>query len=185
MNCETELERVNYFQGQLLSASDLQVEQEYFLARLRRHNRYMHGWGVVSGLTVTVETPTQIVVEPGFAIDCVGNDIHVCTQVRLPVPRIADTLFIVIRYSETGTSPTPLASDATTPTTGEAAYSRIREGFHIEVVGTDPTSNHQGKGTGTPGCGCFHQICIARLSKTSRSWKVEQRGRRRGGRRRA
>jgi hypothetical protein len=177
MNSETELERVNYFQGQLLSASDLQAEQEYFLARLRRHNRYMHGWGVVSGLTVTVETSTQIVIEPGFAIDCAGNEIHVCTQVRLPVLRIADTLFIVIGYSETRTSPTSLVSGATT--TGEVAYRRIREGFHIEVVGTDPTSNHQGKGTGTPGCGCLHQICIARLSKTPRSWKVEQRGRRR------
>jgi hypothetical protein len=179
MSCETELERVNYFQGQLLSASDLLVEQEYFLARLRRHNRYMHGWGVVSGLTVTTETSTTIVVEPGFAIDCFGNEIHVCTQVRLPVQRVADTRFVVIRFSETKTSPTPPASDATTPSTDEVAYSRIREGFHIEVVGTDPTSNHRGKGTGTPGCGCLHQFCIARLSKTSRSWRVEQRSRRR------
>jgi hypothetical protein len=181
MNCEIEtaLERVNYFQGQLLSVGDLQVEQEYFLARLRRHNRYMLGWGVVSGLTVSAESSTEVVVEPGLAIDCVGNEIHVCTQVRLPVARVADTQFVVVRYSETKTSPIPLASVDTTPAIGELAYSRIREGFLIEVTGTDPTSNHRGKGTGTPGCGRLHELCIARLRKTIRSWKVEQRGRRR------
>ena len=179
MNCETELERVNYFQGQLLSVADLQVEQEYFLARLRRHNRCMLGWGVVSGLTVTTESSTEVVVEPGFAIDCVGNEIHVCTEVRLPVARVADTQFVVIRYAETKTSPIPVASIKTALANGELAYSRIREGFLIEVAGTDPTSNHRGKGTGTPGCGRLHELCIARLKKTARSWKVEQRGRRR------
>jgi hypothetical protein len=83
MNCEieTELERVNYFQGQLLSVADLQVEQEYFLARLRRHNRYMLGWGVVSGLTVTTASSTEFIVEPGLAVDCVGNEIHMCAGV--------------------------------------------------------------------------------------------------------
>jgi hypothetical protein len=181
MNCEieTELERVNYFQGQLLSAADLQVEQEYFLARLRRHNRYMLGWGVVSGLTVTTASSTEVVVEPGLAIDCVGNEIHMCAEVRLPVARVPDTQFVVIRYAETKTSPIPLASVEAISAGGELAYSRIREGFFIEVVGTDPTSSHRGKGTGTPGCGRLHGVCIARLKKTARSWKVEQRGGRR------
>ena len=47
MDADTALERVKYFQGQMLSVSDLEAEQEYFLARLRRHNRHLHGWGVV------------------------------------------------------------------------------------------------------------------------------------------
>ena len=41
------LERLHYFSGRLLSADDLQREQEYVLARLRRLNRLTHGWGVI------------------------------------------------------------------------------------------------------------------------------------------
>lgn len=40
MNQDTALERVNYFQGQLLSVSGLRAEQAYFLAKLQRHNLF-------------------------------------------------------------------------------------------------------------------------------------------------
>ncbi|HVS80411.1 MAG TPA: hypothetical protein VHE60_01595 [Pyrinomonadaceae bacterium] len=56
MDPDTALERLNYFQGQLLSVSDL------------------------SGLKVTMANSSEIVVEPGVAIDCAGNEIHVCAN---------------------------------------------------------------------------------------------------------
>src|SRR6266849_5010070 len=87
MDPDTTLERLNYFQGQLLSVSDLTAEQDYFLAKHRRHNRYLHGWGVVSGLKVTMPDSSEIVVEPGAAIDCAGNEIHVGAQLRLKIPK--------------------------------------------------------------------------------------------------
>jgi hypothetical protein len=172
------LERVNYFQGQLLSASDLQIEQEYFLARLRRHNHYMHGWGVVSGLTVSTQSSTEIVVEPGLALDCYGNEIHVCTPVRRSVPRLPDVQFVIINYSEAKTSPMVRLSDPAIPDIGEQMQSRIREGFQIDVVSADPTSIHRDKETGGPGSECLHRICIARLKRSGKSWKVEHRSRR-------
>lgn len=54
-NCDTSagLTRPRYFNGQLLTADDLQAEQNYFREKLRRHNRCLHGWGVVRGLEVT------------------------------------------------------------------------------------------------------------------------------------
>jgi hypothetical protein len=39
-------QRPHFFSGQLLTAEDLEQEQDYFLARSRRHNRFLHGWGV-------------------------------------------------------------------------------------------------------------------------------------------
>ena len=48
------LERPNYVTGQILTADYFTTEQNYFLARLRRHNRYLHGWGVVRGFSVSV-----------------------------------------------------------------------------------------------------------------------------------
>ena len=58
--------RVRFFSGQLLSAGDLQAEQDYVRDRLRRHNRWPHGWGVVGGLAVSVGRE-GIVVKPGLA----------------------------------------------------------------------------------------------------------------------
>ena len=178
MDSDTALERVNYFPGQVLSVSDLRAEQEYFLARLRRHNRHLHGWGVVSGLTVTVDNSSEIVIEPGIAIDCAGNEIHVCAQLRLKILQNLAVYFVVLQYAETGSSPTPNVSGAHTDGE-ELVFARIREGFHVDIVDRDPTSGHRGKGTGTPGCGRLHQLCIARLKKGLHGWKIEQRGRRR------
>jgi hypothetical protein len=48
------LERVNFFDRQLLTANDMIADRDYFLQKLRRHNRFLHGWGVVCGLTVTI-----------------------------------------------------------------------------------------------------------------------------------
>ncbi|NJD54989.1 MAG: hypothetical protein FIA94_01135 [Nitrospirae bacterium] len=178
MNSETALERLNYYHGQLLSASELQAEQDYFLARLRRHNRYLHGWGVVSGLAVSMASSSEIVVEPGFAIDCLGNEIHVCKQSRLKVPSAPELQFVVVEYSETRISPVPVFLSAEDPAGEALAFTRILEGFRIDIVDIDPTTDHRGQGAGTPGCGCDHPVCIASLRKSRRSWKVEQLGRR-------
>ena len=179
MDPDTTLERLNYFQGQLLSVSDLTAEQEYFLAKHRRHNRYLHGWGVVSGLKVTMPDSSEIVVEPGVAIDCAGNEIHVGAQLRLKIPKSPDVHFVVLQYTETKTSPVPNVLASARTTAQELMFTRIREGFLIDIADVDPTSDHGRNGTGTPGCGRLHQLCIARLKKGLHSWNVELRGRRR------
>ena len=181
MDPETALERVSYFQGQVLGADDFTAEQEYFLAKHRRHNRYLHGWGVVSGLQVAATDASELVVEPGVAIDCAGNEIHLCAQVRLQLPSQPPVLFLALSYSETRTTPVPVpaaADPATTPADGQA-FSRIREGFLLELVALNPTAGHRGQKTGTPGCGCAHPLCIARLTHGRSGWKVKLRGRRR------
>jgi hypothetical protein len=73
------LERTRFFAGQLLTDVDLTNEQNYFLAKNRLHNRYLHGWGVVCGLQVTCsDCDGWVTINPGYAIDPCGNDIIVC-----------------------------------------------------------------------------------------------------------
>lgn len=48
------MKRVRYFPGQVLSTADFETEQSYLRAKRRPHNRWLHGWGVVGGLTVSV-----------------------------------------------------------------------------------------------------------------------------------
>ncbi len=66
-----------FFSGQLLTEDDLQVLANYVSAKNRLHNRHFFGAGVVCGLEVICNPcgGGKITIEPGYALDCCGNDI--------------------------------------------------------------------------------------------------------------
>lgn len=64
-----------YFDRQQLSAADLKAEQEYVSERLRRHNRFLHGWGVVCGAQVQQSGPWSLTVAPGYALTPRGDEV--------------------------------------------------------------------------------------------------------------
>ena len=77
--------RNHYFTGKLLVERDFTDEQRYHMGKVRRHNRWQHGWGTVCGLVVG-EHPLDVcqnqyvVLEPGLAVDCCGREILVPRQ---------------------------------------------------------------------------------------------------------
>ena len=95
--------RPHFFAGQLLDAATLQAEQDYHREKLRRHNRVLHGFGIVSGLGVHVE-PTadpgggRIIVDPGYAIDGCGEEIAVCAGAALAPPSVGNEAFVSLRF---------------------------------------------------------------------------------------
>ncbi len=102
--CPT-LTRPSFFTGQLLDAAALQAEQDYHREKLRRHNRRLHGFGVVSGLGVHVETTSdpdggRIIVDPGYAIDACGEEIAVCAGAALKPPSDGNEAFVSVRFWE-------------------------------------------------------------------------------------
>jgi hypothetical protein len=72
-------ERNRYFTGKYMTARDFQGEQDYFLSRMRLHNRMLHGWGIVCGLEVERHRDPRcrdwVIVRPGIAIDCCGREL--------------------------------------------------------------------------------------------------------------
>src|SRR5262245_61947406 len=77
-----------YYPRQLITPDDLTLEQDYFRDRLRRHNRLLHGWGVVCGAWVcpvstpnpdgtTSVAPWQVKVRPGYLLGPDGDEIVV------------------------------------------------------------------------------------------------------------
>src|SRR6266545_43894 len=75
--------RPRFFEGQLLTADDLQALGDYGRGKERLHNRYLVGSGVVCGLEVVCSCahPGSVLVRAGYAIDCCGNDVVVaCDQ---------------------------------------------------------------------------------------------------------
>ena len=102
-NCHTQAakpnlnERPRFYARQLVTPDDLTLEQDYFRARLRRHNRYLHGWGVVCGAQVVpayfIDTtgtkkpkPWKVIVKAGYVLGPYGDEIFIetdqCVDVR-------------------------------------------------------------------------------------------------------
>lgn len=78
----TQLARNTYFTGKLLLERDFTDEQSYFLGKHRRHHRNLHGTGIVCGLHVDQHPNPDcrdqfVIVQPGDALDCCGNEIVV------------------------------------------------------------------------------------------------------------
>jgi hypothetical protein len=68
--------RTRYFPRQVVTAEDLTTDQKYFLERLRRHNRLMHGSGVVWGLEVLkTSNPKVVRVTAGYSLSPQGDEI--------------------------------------------------------------------------------------------------------------
>ena len=86
-SCTTSIaELPRYYPRQLVTPDDLTLEQNYFRDRMRRHNRLLHGWGVVCGALVcpvpvtnddgTISyAPWQVQVQPGYALGPYGDEI--------------------------------------------------------------------------------------------------------------
>lgn len=77
------LERPVYSAGQLLTADSLRLGQRYVEERFALR-RFVDGVGVVCGLHVRCDpdSPGWVIVDPGYAIGCCGEDLMLCEAVR-------------------------------------------------------------------------------------------------------
>jgi hypothetical protein len=110
--CSESLKRPLFFAGRLLDAATLTAEQEYHREKLRRHDRALLGYGVVSGLAVRVEPAagsggSHVVIEPGYAIDPNGEEVSIPCVARVPPLVQSDTAFVTLRFWE---HPCPLTA---------------------------------------------------------------------------
>jgi hypothetical protein len=149
------LRRPNFFAGQLLDAESLQAEVDYFRVKLRRHNRELHGYGIVHGLGVRVEGTAdapdgRIHVEPGYAVDVCGNEIVLSPGAAVPLPRAGKELFVALRYWERPCSP------EASPT-GDQTPARIEEACIVSVTDSVPD----------------RAIALARLVRPAERWRVD------------
>ena len=159
-----QFERSRFFTGQVLTADDLQREQDYHRDKARLHNRFLHGWGVVAGLRVSVDQGA-VVVAPGLALDCAGNELILPTEERVSLSGLTGRQYVTIRYVELPTAQIPSPS-------GEVEVSRIKEAVVLRVLSTNPQAGHSALPSGGPGCGQSHELCLASISQRSSRWRV-------------
>jgi hypothetical protein len=131
------LERPRYFAGQAITAEDLTQEQIYFREKLRRHNRLLHGWGIICGLDVGAAGGCHVQISPGYAIDQTGEEIVIPEPVRLDVCAKSPAAdgwmgFLALRYVAEATRPVPH---------DDTEYSRTRDGFELGVLDKLPRTD--------------------------------------------
>ncbi len=159
-----QFERSRFFTGLVLTADDLQQEQGYHRDKARLHNRFLHGWGVVAGLRVSVDQGT-VVVAPGLALDCAGNELILHTEERVSLSGLTGRQYVTIRYVELPTAQIPSPS-------GEVEVPRIKEAVVLRILSTNLQVGHRAFSYGGPGCGQSHELCLASISQRGSRWRV-------------
>jgi hypothetical protein len=80
--------RTRYFDGRFLAAKDGMRDQNYLLTRLADLGRAT-GTGVVSGLMVSLENPTTLIIQPGQGVTPAGETLMVPNAVTVSLADIA------------------------------------------------------------------------------------------------
>ena len=156
------LERSRFFPRQLVGADDLTQDQVYFREKLRRHNRLLHGWGIVCGATVHADGCVAVVT-PGYLLGPYGDEIMIDQETRIDVckqdsvggldcgdgdiwcgdaPRVADDtpVYLAVRYVERATRPVRVPGCGCGCDDSECEYSRTRDCFELKVLTELPAS---------------------------------------------
>jgi hypothetical protein len=154
------LERARFFSRQLVGPDDLTQDQRYFREKHRRHNRLLHGWGIVCGACVVPGAAAQqIVITPGYILGPYGDEIVIdrevpidltkqnptgalidpcaavdpwCTDVR--IDRTDRSLWLVVRYAECDTSPVRVGACGCGCEDADCEYSRTRDSFEPRLL---------------------------------------------------
>lgn len=143
-------ERLRYFYGQLLTASDLQQEQDYWRQKRQLGNRFGPGTGVVCGLGVTPLTTPKgngVQVSAGLALDGWGREIVVPTDLELVPLRLSDdcdplspsqdqlppSVHVEVCYREFTSGQEPAGSVELEPRPDQGAAGRVVEGYCLRV----------------------------------------------------
>lgn len=151
--------RLNFFPRQLITADDLNQEQRYHREKLREHNRFLHGWGVVCGCDAQLvggdtATTSQVRICPGYIVTPQGDPIWIRSEavfdvatcfvesrdpcaLSRPCPPVTfraivdSTLYLAVRYAECKTRPVRVAPNGCSCDDAECEYSRIVDAYEF------------------------------------------------------
>jgi hypothetical protein len=170
-------ERPRYFPRQLITPDDMNLAQDYLRNRIRRHNRLLHGWGVVCGASVTpAKEAWTVTISAGFILGPCGDEISIDHAVRFDIrtrckparededcppsedpwcnevvdapPAEDQPVFVAVRYAEFPARPVRVSSCGCGGS--ECEYSRWRDGYEICVLDECPASHQKPPELGGP-----------------------------------
>ncbi|MBI3230150.1 MAG: hypothetical protein HYZ45_08255 [Burkholderiales bacterium] len=182
---KSDLVRPNFAPGLLLEDDDLTLIVNYGRSTLQTLLRAMLGGGVLCGLRVTAAFDTckqlTITVACGTALDCHGRVIEMSNTQTIKIENdccnaLPPTLYLSLLPADTPCAPRELTGTALEGE-GETAFTRIREGWQIQITDTRPESAcgcpendsdcYASHNNGECGCDCdCNGVLLAKLSIT-------------------
>ncbi|HKP29397.1 MAG TPA: hypothetical protein VJU15_08330 [Gemmatimonadales bacterium] len=183
------LERTRYYPRQLVNAEDLTQDQRYVRDKMRRHNRLLHGWGVVCGACVRLnrQNPCEVVVDPGYILGPRGDEIFIpepvpfdvckqgvieqigccpdtedpwCAEPRTRCPE--GRFFLAVRYAECPSRPVRAGACGCGCDGDGCEYTRVRDSFALKLLSELP----QGYSTPMPQPSFMGQMTCQGVAKT-------------------
>jgi len=152
--------RARYFHGMLMTDRDFTEEQRYHIEKRKLLNRMLHGSGVVCGLMIECKDEkcpsSEIVIKPGLALDCNGNEIYVQEQYDLEAGQIiksdiskrrtsnvectdveeteVEKWYVIVRYHEVSTNQVAVYAPGGGCDEKVCDYSRTTEGYCFDLI---------------------------------------------------
>jgi hypothetical protein len=152
------LERTRFFPRQLIGPDELTQDQIYFRDKHRRHNRLLHGWGIVCGACVRSAGGCKVEVQPGYILGPQGDEIIIPEEVTVDLccedvdgnchapcggvdPWCSDLrvchdrgiVYLAVRYAECQARPVRVFSGCGCDES-ECEYSRTRDSYALKVL---------------------------------------------------
>lgn len=142
----------NYHFGMLLGVEDFRAEQGFHTGRLRRHQRLLHGAGVVAGFPVEYDAEqSELRVGAGYGIDALGRDLMLesarCVNLALwwkkhrketdfadVKPATPFFLDVIVCYANCLDRPVPAIAEPCAGDAADIAHSRICETVKLGLV---------------------------------------------------
>lgn len=109
--------RIKYFGGKLLTAEDLQTEQNYHVNKHRELTRAILGVGIVTGLAVS-RSGSQVTVTPGTAVDSSGRLLELPAPCQFDLPSTTTAWDVYLGAADTPVDPIPDAEPGGTMSSG-------------------------------------------------------------------
>ncbi|MEO5817972.1 MAG: hypothetical protein ABIT20_22075 [Gemmatimonadaceae bacterium] len=155
------LERTRFFSRQIVTPDDLTQDQIYFREKSKRHNRMMHGWGVVCGACVRPgTTDCEVIIEPGYIMGPFGDEIVIDHDTVIDICKLGTgeqdgccgdeldpwcsdtkgkcargTLYLAVKYSECKSRPVRGGGGCGCGCDeGDCEFSRIRDSYTIKLL---------------------------------------------------
>ncbi|AQH02647.1 hypothetical protein A9R05_27340 [Burkholderia sp. KK1] len=150
------LQRLNYFNGQRLAASDFRSEQGYHVGVRRLLNRSLYSAGIVKGLEVLKHPADKhkVIVQSGLAFDHLGREIALLADAEAQVMGAPSTTkgvvfgnLLAVSYRETRTQPVQdgcAVAAPCEPCSGDLAWgapTRIAAGVVFEFLDSWPAAD--------------------------------------------
>jgi hypothetical protein len=142
----------------MVGSEDMMLVQESLLQRMRRHNRYLVGWGVVCGCEVqpapTAQKPWQVRICPGYLVTPQGDEVTIASEALFdlasclvqsadpcafarPCPPVSGhiiqsrKIYLAVCHTECNARPMRVAPVGCGCDEAECEFSRIRDGYEL------------------------------------------------------